>query len=80
MWIFKVVDAPGDCADAFAYVPDSGDNSLIVYSLKSNTSWRVDHFYFNFDPLAGNYTVGGINFQWADGVAGVALGDAQADG
>jgi Major royal jelly protein len=34
----------------------------------------VKHNFFHFDPLQGDLTVGGVNFQWTDGVFGMALG------
>lgn len=68
------------CDDAFAYIPDLGGYGLVVYSFATNTSWRVKHHYFNFDPLAGNFHVGGQNFQWTDGVFGVALSPVKDDG
>lgn len=68
------------CDDAFAYIPDLGGYGLVVYSLATNTSWRVKHHYFNFDPLNGNFHVGGQNFQWTDGIFGVALSPVRDDG
>lgn len=52
----------------------------MVYSWGDNDSWRVKHNYFHFDPLQGDMTVGGVNFQWTDGVFGVALSKIQNDG
>jgi hypothetical protein len=69
-----------DCNGAFAYIPDLGGNSVIVYSLQDDESWRVKHHYFHFDPLSGNYSVGGVNFQWADGVFSIALSAPHEDG
>lgn len=48
--------------------------------MKENDSWRVKHNYFHFDPLAGEYEVGGIKFQWTDGVFGLALSKINTDG
>lgn len=61
------------CDDAYAYVPDLGGYGLVVYSWKENASYRIKHNFFYFDPLSGNYNVSGINFQWTDGVFGLAL-------
>lgn len=70
----KIVDVdPSDCENAYAYLPDLGSYALIVYSFKENKAWRVTHHYFHFDPLQGNYTVGGVNFHWTDGIFGLAL-------
>ncbi|XP_027854027.2 protein yellow-like isoform X2 [Aphis gossypii] len=68
------------CDDAFAYIPDLGGYGLVVYSFASNTSWRVKHHFFHFDPLSGNFHVGGQNFQWTDGIFGVALSPVKEDG
>ncbi|XP_066140656.1 protein yellow-like isoform X2 [Euwallacea fornicatus] len=62
-----------DCENTFAYLGDLGGPGLIVYSWKSNRSWKVKHNYFHIKPLAGDMTVGGINFQWSDGLFGLAL-------
>ncbi|XP_025421542.1 L-dopachrome tautomerase yellow-f2-like, partial [Sipha flava] len=76
-----VADAsPDACGDAHAYVPDLGGSGLLVYSLATDASWRVEHHYFHFDPLAGNYRVAGHEFQWTDGVVGVALSPRAPDG
>lgn len=70
----------GDCDDTYAYSGDLGAPGLVVYSWKSQESWRVNHHYFHPDPLAGNYTINGINFQWEDGLFGLALSKQQSDG
>lgn len=75
-----MVDVGETCAEAFAYLPDIVTNGLVVYSLKDDESWRVSHLYFHFDPLAGNYSVGGVSFQWTDGIFGLSLANKQADG
>ncbi|XP_022204541.2 protein yellow [Nilaparvata lugens] len=76
-----VVDVTKDkCDDAHAYIPDLGSNALIVYSWGKNDTWRIKHHYFNMDPLAGNYHVAGVNFQWVDGLFGIALSPVQEDG
>lgn len=76
-----VVDTTAEsCNDAHAYIPDLGSYAVVVYSLKQNKSWRIKHHYFHFDPLQGNYTVGGINFQWTDGVFALALDKFNEDG
>ncbi|KAJ9585377.1 hypothetical protein L9F63_002837 [Diploptera punctata] len=76
-----IVDVESDsCDDAYAYVPDLGGYGIVVYSLKDNESWRVKHHYFYLDPKSGNYTVGGVNFHWTDGVFSLALTPPQEDG
>ncbi|KAL1450633.1 hypothetical protein WDU94_002973 [Cyamophila willieti] len=76
-----LVDTNRDnCASSFAYIPDLGGFQLIVYDLEKDESYKVTHHYFYFDPMSGNYNVGGLNFQWTDGVFGVALSPVQKDG
>lgn len=76
-----IVDVDANhCDEAFAYIPDLGGNSVIVYSLRDDECWTTEHHYFHFDPLSGNYTVDGVNFQWTDGVFSLALSAPQEDG
>lgn len=75
-----VVDTDkSDCSDAFAYVPDLGGYGLVVYSLKENKSWRIKHNFFHFDPLMGDFNVGGVRFQWTDGIFALAVGNKKPD-
>ncbi|BFF93253.1 protein yellow [Drosophila madeirensis] len=75
-----VVDADrSECQDAFGYVPDLGAYGVIVYSLRKDKSYRVKHNFFHFDPLQGDFNVGGVNFQWTDGVFGLAVGPMNPD-
>ncbi|XP_065220917.1 protein yellow-like [Planococcus citri] len=69
-----------DCNNAYVYLADIMTYSLVVYHLASNDAWRVSHYYFHFDPLSTNYNIGGINFQWHDGIFGLALSSPKADG
>ncbi|XP_055386524.1 L-dopachrome tautomerase yellow-f2 [Condylostylus longicornis] len=69
-----------DCGNSFAYVPDLGSYGLVVYSLNENKSWRVKHNFFHFDPLNGDFNIGGVNFQWTDGLFALAIGDKKSDG
>jgi len=74
------VDADrSECQDAFAYIPDLGAYGVIVYSLRNDKSYRVKHNFFHFDPLHGDFNVGGVNFQWTDGVFGLAVGPMNPD-
>lgn len=69
-----------ECDDSYAYCADLAAPGLVVYSWKSDESWRVQHHYFHPDPLAGNFTIGNISFQWVDGIFGLALSKQQPDG
>ncbi|XP_023170173.2 protein yellow [Drosophila hydei] len=67
------------CDDAFAYIPDLGAYGVVVYSYRDDKSYRVKHNYFHFDPLQGDFNVAGVNFQWTDGVFGMAVGPLNPD-
>lgn len=76
-----VVDVDKEtCENAFAYIPDLGAYGVVVYSLKQDDSWRISHHYFHFEPLAGSYKVGGIEFHWTDGVFALALSEPRENG
>lgn len=76
-----IVDIPKhQCDKAYAYIPDLGGYGVVVYSFKDDKSWRVKHNFFHFDPVSGDYNVGGVNFQWTDGVFGMALGRQTNEG
>lgn len=80
-FLSQIVDVPkSGCDDAFAYVPDLGAYATVVYSFKTDKSWRVKHNFFYFDPLMGDFNVGGVNFQWTDGVFAMALGPQTEQG
>lgn len=75
------VDVEDDkCGDAFAYIPDLGGFGLIVYSLREDRAWRLNHNYFSFEPVAGEFMIGGHRFQWNDGIFSIALSDLKSDG
>ncbi|KAM7351093.1 L-dopachrome tautomerase yellow-c [Cochliomyia hominivorax] len=75
-----IVDSDrSECSNTFAYVPDLGAYGVVVYSFQDNHSYRVKHNFFHFDPLQGDFNVGGVNFQWTDGVFGMAIGPMQPD-
>lgn len=63
----------GSCEDTFAYMADIAASSMVVYSWGGNVSWRITHSYFHSDPKAGTYRVAGVNFEWTDGLFGLAL-------
>lgn len=71
---------PGKCDDAYAYLPDLVNRALSVYSLRENKSWTFYHNYFSFDPINSDFDIGGVKFQWDDGIFSVTLGPKNADG
>lgn len=77
-----VDDTDNDCMNAFAFVANAGANKphLLVYSLKKNESWAVEHNFFSLEPLAGNFSVLGINYQTSDGLYGLTLTEKQSNG
>ncbi|KAG7207330.1 hypothetical protein KM043_008997 [Ampulex compressa] len=71
----------GGCDDAFAYMSDELGYGLIVYSWQQNKSWRISHSFFMPDPLAGDYNIAGMNFQWGEeGIFGMSLSPIALDG
>ncbi|KAH8377841.1 hypothetical protein KR093_007404 [Drosophila rubida] len=70
----------GDCENSFAYLADLGSPGLVVYSWQQQESWRVQHHFFHPDPMSGNFSIQGIEFQWDDGLYGLALSKPQPDG
>lgn len=71
---------PDNCQDAYAYFPDLLGYGLVVYSLKKDDSWRVNHNYFYLESHAGDFNIAGLCFQWDDGVFSAALTDIKYDG
>lgn len=66
------------CDDAHAYVTDVWRFGIVVYSLRKNRSWRVTNYNFSPDPVASDFNVFGLNFQWLDGVFGMSLSLAKS--
>lgn len=77
-----VDDTDSDCNNSYAFVANAGANKphLIVYSFKSNDSWAVEHNFFHLDPLAGNFSVLGIDYQTSDALYGLTLTEKKSDG
>jgi hypothetical protein len=48
---------------------------VIVYDFKQDKSWQIKHSFFDPDPSAREYDSAGVQFQWDDGVFGMALGN-----
>lgn len=65
--------------DIYAYMPDLAGYALIVYNFNEDRFWRVTHNYFYLEPLAGEFSIAGHNFQWNDGIFSIALSDLKAD-
>jgi hypothetical protein len=61
------------CDHAIAYAADVWRFGLIVYDLFNNTSFRIQHHFFFPDPLSSRYNLHGLEFQWTDGLFGIAL-------
>ncbi|XP_035435689.1 L-dopachrome tautomerase yellow-f2 isoform X2 [Spodoptera frugiperda] len=68
------------CGKSYAYITDMGSNAIIVYSMDDDDAWRVENHYFHFDPHAGVYKVGGIDFYWSDGVSSGTLSQPKKNG
>ncbi|XP_050671340.1 protein yellow-like isoform X3 [Leptidea sinapis] len=62
-----------DCSDLHVYIADTWRFGLLVFRESDKKFWRFSHHLFYPDPLASNYTLHGVNFQWSDGIFGLAL-------
>lgn len=62
-----------DCENAHAYITDVWRFGLVVFNLKTQRSWRIfDHLFYP-DPLAAAYRLYDLEYEWTDGVFGIAL-------
>ncbi|XP_062558540.1 L-dopachrome tautomerase yellow-f2-like [Armigeres subalbatus] len=69
---------PGQCEDAYAYIPDYQWRNLYVYGFAQNRMWRFSHNYLSFEPRFGHFNVAGLKFVWNDGVFSVTVGKKDA--
>lgn len=63
----------GRCQDAYAYITDVWRYGIVVFSLARGRSWRTTNHFYLPNPVACDYTLNNINFQWTDGVFGLSL-------
>ena len=63
----------GKCSDAHAYITDVWRFGLVVFSLAKGRSWRTTNHLYMPNPLACDYSLNGLNFQWTDGIFGISL-------
>ncbi|XP_049869283.1 protein yellow-like [Pectinophora gossypiella] len=61
------------CRDLHVYIADARRFGLIVFRDSDSKFWRFSHYTFYPEPLFSNYTLHGVNFQWADGIFGMSL-------
>ncbi|XP_059047040.1 protein yellow-like [Achroia grisella] len=62
-----------DCSDVHVYIADTWRFGLLVFRERDEKFWRFSHPLFFPDPLASNFTLHGLNFQWTDGIFGLSL-------
>lgn len=62
-----------DCSDLHVYITDTWRFGLLVFRQSDASFWRFSSPLFYPDPLASNFTLHGLNFQWPDGIFGLAL-------
>ncbi|XP_047542962.1 L-dopachrome tautomerase yellow-f2-like [Vanessa atalanta] len=75
------VDVTSDkCEDAFAYINDLATEGMIVFSLKSKSSWRLRHPSFAHNEMSLNFSIGGYVINWRDGLFSIALSEPDAKG
>lgn len=54
-----------NCINTWLYIADTNAPSLLVYSLRQNTSWRIQDRSFDPDPNYNVYSIGGLGiFTW----------------
>lgn len=63
---------PG-CSDLHLYIADTWRFGLLVFRESDRRFWRFTHHYFFPDPMASNFTLHDVNFQWTDGIFGLSL-------
>ncbi|KAH8406403.1 hypothetical protein KR222_000114, partial [Zaprionus bogoriensis] len=63
----------GNCEDAHVFVADVWRFGIVVFSLAKHRSWRVTNYNFLPNPVASDFNIYGLNFQWMDGVLGMSL-------
>lgn len=61
------------CDDVHVYFTDVWRFSLLVFRLRDEKFWRFNSHLFYPDPLASDYNLHDINFQWSDGIFGISL-------
>ncbi|KAF2896260.1 hypothetical protein ILUMI_09915 [Ignelater luminosus] len=77
----EIVHIGKNCEDVFAYMSDELGYGLIAYSWEKDTSWRFSHPFFSPDPIGGDFTIDGFNFQWnTEGISSMVLSLPQKDG
>ncbi|KAM3962606.1 protein yellow-like [Aphomia sociella] len=69
-----------DCQKTYAYAGDVGKAGIVVYSWDKNESWRISHHFFYPDPLACDFNVKGLNFNWTDAIFGMGISGPNPDG
>lgn len=75
------LDEGSSCEDTFAYFSDELGYGLIAYSWEANKSWRFSHGFFQPDPLVGEFSIGGLNFNWfSEGIFGITTSPIGPDG
>lgn len=62
-----------DCSDLHVYIADTWRFGLLVFRQTDVKFWRFTNPFFFPDPFASNFTLHGLNFQWTDGIFGLAL-------
>lgn len=62
-----------DCSDLHVYISDTWRFGLLVFRQSDIKFWRFTNPFFFPDPLASNFTLHGLNFQWTDGIFGLSI-------
>ncbi|XP_044728504.1 L-dopachrome tautomerase yellow-f2-like [Chrysoperla carnea] len=71
---------PNHCDQTFAYIPDLSANQVVVYDMKNQKAWKVNHDSFHGEPDGGKFDINGLQFQLPDGIFSIALSPHQEAG
>lgn len=85
LFVTPVIDIPSSrselkCLDTHVYIADVTGFSLLVYSLRTNRSWKITNKYFYPYPDYGTFHIKGDSFDLMDGILGMALSPVRRDG
>uniref|UniRef100_A0A336LSP6 CSON003511 protein n=1 Tax=Culicoides sonorensis TaxID=179676 RepID=A0A336LSP6_CULSO len=72
--VVNVLDPPpGKCRDTQVYIADVTTFHMIVYDMKTRSSWRTANKLYYPHPTYGTFNVAGETFDLMDGLVGMAL-------
>ncbi|RZF46763.1 hypothetical protein LSTR_LSTR002626 [Laodelphax striatellus] len=64
----------GDCKNSYAYVADTTGFQIIVFESATGKFWQFKNKYMFPFPEDGTFQIAGVNFDFMDGILGMAIG------